>query len=144
METHVTKNKEIERSWYLIDAKNQVLGRLASEVADLLRGKKKSTFAPNLDCGDYCVVINTAKVKLTGNKISAKTYYSHSGYPGALKERTVEKLIQEDPNQVIYRAVWGMLPNNKLRPVFIKKLKLFSGNDYDHQAQQPQEYQLKG
>lgn len=144
MRTHVTTEKEIKREWYLIDASDVVLGRLSSEIADILRGKKKPNFSPRLDCGDYCVVVNTARVKITGSKIDNKSYFSHSGYPGGLREQALKKLINEDPSQVVYRAVWGMLPKNKLRDQMIKKLKLYTGTEHNHQANKPREYAIKG
>jgi large subunit ribosomal protein L13 len=142
MKTHVTKPSDIERKWYLIDANDQVLGRLSTKVADILRGKNKPNFSPHLDCGDYVVIINTEKVRLTGNKVEDKRYYRHSGYPGGIKEETVGDKLAKNPNGIIYHAVKGMLPKNKLSDEIIKKLKLFAGGEHDHEAQKPERIEI--
>lgn len=142
MKTHVTKVKEISRQWYLIDADGQVLGRLSTAVADILRGKNKPYFSPSVDCGDYVVIINTAKVKVTGNKMADKKYYRHSGYPGGIKEESLEKALSRDPNMVIYHAIRGMLPKNKLSDKMLDKLKLFPDENHHHEAQKPQKIDI--
>lgn len=144
MKTHVTKPAEIERNWYLVDAKGLTLGRFATTVANLLRGKDKVNFSPSVDCGDFVIVINTAEIKVTGNKLVDKKYYHYSGYQSGLKELRLEELLVKDPNRVIYAAVKGMLPKNKLADDMIKKLKLFSGSEHTHTAQKPQEIKIQG
>lgn len=142
MKTFSPKQADIQRKWYLIDAEDQILGRLATQIANLLRGKDKVTFSPHMDLGDYVVVINTEKIKLTGRKEYLKKYYTHSGYPGALKEITVEKLRVKNPTEILYLAVKGMLPKNKLRDQMLSKLKLFKGNEHNHTAQSPETIKL--
>lgn len=142
MKTYVPKKGEIDRKWWLINADGKVLGRLATEVADLLRGKKKPTFVDFLDSGDFVVVINAAKIQVTGKKLEQKKYYSHTGYPGGIKEKNLKELMEQKPEDVIRKAVWGMLPKNKLNRAIHKKLKVYAGPDHPHEAQQPQEYQL--
>jgi large subunit ribosomal protein L13 len=141
MKTYVPKKGEIDRKWWLINADGKVLGRLATEVADLLRGKKKPTFVDFLDSGDFVVVINAAKIQVTGKKLEQKKYYSHTGYPGGIKEKNLKELMEQKPEDVIRKAVWGMLPKNKLNRAIHKKLKVYAGPDHPHEAQQPQEYQ---
>jgi large subunit ribosomal protein L13 len=140
MKTYVTKPKEIERKWYLINAEDKTLGRLSTEVANLLRGKNKTEFSPSVDCGDYVVVINTAKIKVTGNKLEEKFYYNYSGYPGGMRQLSLAQLIEKDANKVISFSVRGMLPKNRLNDEIIKKLKLFTGSTHDHEAQKPEKY----
>ena len=135
MKTYATKAKDIERQWHVIDASGKTLGRLAAQVARLLTGKHKPNYAPYLDCGDYVVVLNAAKVKLTGNKAKQKTYYRHSGYPGGLKAVGFEKMLQTHPNRVIEQAVKGMLPHNLLGNAMFKKLKVYADDRHPHQAQ---------
>lgn len=142
MKTFSPKKEDIKRNWYLIDAEGQVLGRLATKIANLLRGKDKVTFSPHMDCGDYVVVINADKVKLTGRKEYLKKYYSHSGFPGALKEITAEKLRVKKPTKILELAVKGMLPKNKLRDGMMSKLKLFEGAEHTHEAQKPETISL--
>jgi large subunit ribosomal protein L13 len=142
MRTYTAKPKDIERKWYIIDAKGQVLGRLATRVADVLRGKNKAIFTPSVDCGDYVVVINTAKIAVTGSKLDNKKYYSHSGYPGGIKEATLSELLVKNPNLVIEKAVKGMLPKNKLADDIIKKMKLYPGNEHNHTAQKPEKIEI--
>lgn len=142
MKTYVPKKGEIDRKWWLIDADGKVLGRLATQVADLLRGKKKPTFVDFLDSGDFVVVINAAKIQVSGKKLEQKKYYSHTGYPGGIKEKNLKELMEQKPEDVIRKAVWGMLPKNKLNRAIHKKLKVYAGPDHPHEAQQPQEYQL--
>ena len=128
----------MKRDWYVVDADGKTLGRLATEVARRLRGKHKPEFTPHVDTGDYIIVVNAAKVRVTGNKASAKTYYWHSGYPGGIKEATFEKLIGAAPHRVIESAVKGMLPKNSLGRAMLRKLKVYAGPDHRHAAQQPQ------
>lgn len=137
MKTYTPKIGEIEKKWYIVDAKDKVLGQVATKIADKLRGKGKPIFAPHLDCGDFVVVINAEKVKLTGNKLEGKKYYTHSKYPGGLKEESAGKMLERHPEKVIELAVNGMLPKNKLRKAFMRKLKIFTGESHPHEAQQP-------
>jgi large subunit ribosomal protein L13 len=143
MRTYVVKAGEIERRWLLIDAEGQVLGRLASEVASLLRGKGKPIFTPSMDVGDHVVVVNAEKVKLTGSKREQKVYYSHSRYPGGLKVKGAARLFETKPEEVLRFAVRRMLPKNKLGRAVIKKLKVYSGPEHPHEAQGPEPYQLQ-
>lgn len=142
--TYIPKADEIEKKWWLIDAEGQVLGRLATTIARLLRGKDKSQFSPFLDTGDFVVVINAEKIKVTGRKLDDKIYYSHSGYPGGLKARTLRELLANKPEEVIRHAVWGMIPKNRLGRKLMKKLKIYRGPNHPHEAQQPQPYVLSG
>jgi len=135
LKTYSTKASEIEREWHLIDATDKVLGRLATRIATLLMGKHKPIFARHLDTGDYVVVINAEKVKVTGNKAKQKLYYRHSGYPGGLKSINLERMMQTNPTRAIEYAVKGMLPHNKLGAQMIKKLKVYAGDTHPHQAQ---------
>lgn len=138
MKTQFAKTGEVERRWYLVDAADKVLGRLASQIAKYLRGKNKPQFTPNADVGDFIVVINAEKVKLTGNKLEQKTYYHHSGYIGSIKAETAKSRIQRKPELMINDAVQGMLPKNRLGRTLIKKLKVYRGADHPHAAQQPE------
>ena len=142
MRTFTPKKDEIEKKWWLIDAEGKILGRLATEVAVLLRGKRKPKFAHFIDCGDFVVVINAEKVNVTGKKLEQKKYYSHSGYPGGLKVKTLKELFEKKPEEVIRKAVWGMIPKNKLGRAVYKKLKVYRGSHHPHEAQKPQEYQF--
>jgi large subunit ribosomal protein L13 len=143
LKTYSPKKAELEHDWYLIDASDLTLGRLATIVATRLQGKHKPTYAPHLDCGDNLVIINTAKVRVTGNKLVDKKYYRHSGYPGGIKEETLEELQSREPNQVIFRAVKGMLPKNRLQDARLSRLKLFAGSEHEHTAQKPRVLNLK-
>ena len=143
MKTFVPKKDEIERKWWLIDADGKVLGRLATEVAVLLRGKGKPSFVNFLDIGDFVVVINAEKIKVTGRKLEQKKYYSHSGYPGGIKEKTLKDLMETNPEEVIRKAVWGMIPKNKLGRKVHKKLKVYRGPAHPHEAQNPEHYKLE-
>ena len=138
MKTYSAKAETVERDWFLIDADGKTLGRLATEVARRLRGKHKAVYTPHVDTGDYIVVINAEKVKVTGNKAKDKMYYSHSGYMGGLKEINFEDLIQKAPERVIETAVKGMLPKNPLGRAMFRKLKVYAGTEHRHAAQQPQ------
>lgn len=137
MRTYNAKSETTSHSWYLVDASNKTLGRLASEIAKRLRGKHKAVYTPHVDTGDYIVVINADKVKVTGNKSKDKVYYSHSGYPGGIKEITFEKLLAKKPERVIEIAVKGMLPKNPLGRAMYRKLKVYAGALHPHAAQQP-------
>jgi len=138
MKTYVPKKDEINHAWYVVDASEQVLGRLSTTVATLLRGKHKPEFTPGLDTGDFVIVVNAARVKMTGNKEEVKTYYRHSGDPGHLKARTARELRDAHPERLVRFAVWGMLPKNRLGRRLFKKLKVYAGPEHPHQAQQPQ------
>ena len=142
MRSYMPKMDEITREWVVMDASDQVLGRLATEVARLLRGKHKPDFTPHLDTGDFVVVINADKVKLTGAKMDDKVYYRHSGRPGNLKSETARERMDKYPERVIQAAVWGMLPKNRLGRKLLKKLKVYSGSEHPHQAQQPKTHAL--
>lgn len=137
MKTYVPKDGDVEMNWKLADAEGKVLGRLATQIADTLRGKNKPVFTPHVDTGDYVVVVNAEKIKLTGNKMADKVYYHYSGYPGGMKSITAEKLLEKEPEKLIVEAVKGMLPKNKLRKVFMSKLKVYAGPEHPHQAQKP-------
>ena len=140
--TYVTKPEDIERSWYVVDASGQTLGRLASEVAQVIRGKHKPIYSPSIDVGDYVIVVNAEKIHVTGWKLDQKMYYRHSGYPGGIKEMTLGRMLEEHPTRVIELAVKGMLPKNKLGRKMIKKLKVYAGSEHPHQAQQPEAMEL--
>lgn len=142
MRTFIPKKDDIEQKWWLIDAEGRVLGRLATEVADLIRGKKKPQFTSHLDTGDFVVVVNAEKVKVTGRKLEQKKYYSHSLYPGGIKEETLKDLLARKPEEVIKKAVWGMVPKGKLGRALYKKLKVYRGPSHPHEAQNPQEYKF--
>lgn len=137
MKTHVVKASEIERRWVLIDAEGQVLGRLATHVADLLRGKGKPTYTPWLDVGDHVVITNAAKIKVSGRKPQQKTYIRYSGYPGGLKVKSMRDLLERKPEDVVMRAVRGMLPHTKLGRQQLKKLRVYAGAEHPHEAQAP-------
>lgn len=134
--------KTVKKNWMLIDAENEILGRLASKVAFILRGKHKPYFTPHVDCGDNVIVINAEKVKLTGNKLTDKKYISHSGYPGGQKIRTIEDVLSKKPIQVVEHAVKGMLPKNRLGSAIYRNLHVFTGPDHPHEAQQPNKINL--
>jgi large subunit ribosomal protein L13 len=140
--TKSAKEQDIQRDWYVIDAQGQTLGRLATRVATILRGKNKPLYTPHLDCGDYVVVVNAEKVHVTGQKMTQKKYYRHSGYPGGLREVTLRDQLQKFPNRVIEAAVRGMLPKNRLGRQMFKKLKVYAGPNHPHQAQQPKPMEL--
>lgn len=135
MKTYSTKASDIQRQWHVLDASGKVLGKLATQAATLLLGKHKPIFSPNLDTGDFVVIINAEKVRFSGNKEEKKLYYRHSGYPGGLKSVTLEQMMQADPTRVIEKAVKGMLPTNRLRAVRMKKLKVYVGEAHPHLAQ---------
>ena len=142
MKTYVTKPAEVERAWYVVDAEGQTLGRLASSVATILRGKHKPIYNPSVDCGDFVIVINADKVAVTGKRLEQKRYYRHSLYIGGLKEITLRDQLQQHPERVIESAVRGMLPKNALGRKMFKKLKVYAGGEHPHQAQLPQPREL--
>lgn len=142
MKTYNANNETASHNWYLVDATGKTLGRLASEIAKRLRGKHKPEYTPHVDTGDYIIVINAGQVKVTGKKTTDKVYYSHSGYPGGIKEMTFEKMLARNPERVIEIAVKGMLPKNPLGRAMYRKLKVYSGTEHPHTAQQPQQLDL--
>ena len=142
MKTISAKKETVTRSWYLVDATDKTLGRLSTEIANRLRGKHKAEFTPHVDTGDYIVVINAEKVRVTGNKAADKFYYHHTGYPGGIKSISFEKLIDKAPERVIESAVKGMMPKNKLSSAMLSKLKVYAGNEHPHTAQQPKLLEL--
>ncbi len=142
MNTFMQKKETVERKWYVIDAEGVTLGRLASKVAVVLKGKHKATFTPHIDCGDYVIVVNAEKVKLTGNKLEDKKYYNHSGYVGGLRERNAKTMIEKYPEEMIERAVRGMLPKGRLGRAMGKKLFVYAGPEHKHSAQQPIEMKV--
>ena len=144
MKTFTPKVSEIQRAWWVVDADGQVLGRLAAEIAIILRGKHKPVFAPHLDMGDYVVVVNAGKIRLTGNKLNDKMYRRHSGFPGGLREKPYSELLADRPDIAIEKAVRGMLPHNRLGRALIKKLKVYGGTEHPHGSQNPQELILNG
>lgn len=143
MPTYQPKASEIERAWHVIDADGAVLGRLSTEVATLLRGKHKPIWSPHVDCGDNVVIVNAAKVEVTGAKRTEKRYWRHSGYPGGMKSRSFDDMIDRHPDRVIRQAIKGMLPKSRLGRQMIKKLHVYAGPTHPHQAQQPQPYALR-
>ncbi|MBZ2175268.1 50S ribosomal protein L13 [Schnuerera sp. xch1] len=142
MKSYIAKSNEIERKWYLIDAEGKVLGRLASEIATVLRGKNKPVYTPHVDTGDFVVVINADKVKLTGKKLDKKYYKYHTGYPGGLRSISYREMLDKKPEKVIELAVRGMLPKNRLGRQMIKKLKVYSGPEHNHASQKPEVYEF--
>ena len=139
MKTFNAKAETVERDWYVVDATDKTLGRLASQIAHRLRGKHKPTYTPHVDTGDYIIVINAEKVKVTGNKMTDKTYHWHTGYPGGIKEITLDKLLAKAAERVLQKAVKGMIPNNPLGRAMLRKLKVYAGDKHHHSAQQPKE-----
>ena len=142
--TYMAKASDVERKWYVIDAAGQTLGRLASEVAAILRGKHKPAFTPHVDMGDHVIIVNAEKIELTGKKLTDKIYYRHSGYPGGLKARTAFDMRTNHPEKMLELAIKGMLPKNKLGRQMFKKLHVYRGSEHPHQAQQPETYKLRG
>ena len=140
MKTLSLRKEDAQHDWYIVDASDKILGRLATKIADRIRGKDKPTFTPHTDGGDYVIVINAEKIKVTGQKYTNKKYYKHSLYPGGLKTKTFKELVDSNPERIIEEAVKGMLPKNKLGKSMIKKLKVFSGPSHDHESQQPTEW----
>jgi len=142
MRTFIPKKDDFEQKWWVVNAEGRILGRLATEVADLIRGKRKPVFTSHLDTGDFVVVVNAEKIKVTGRKLEQKIYYSHSLYPGGLREDKLKDLLEKKPEEVIKKAVWGMIPKGKLGRALYKKLKVYRGPNHPHEAQNPQEYKF--
>jgi large subunit ribosomal protein L13 len=140
VKTYSAKKGELTRDWYVVDAEGQVLGRLATQIADRLRGKGKPGYTPHVDTGDFVVVVNAEKIAVTGNKLDAKMYYRHSGYPGGLKQRSLREQLDRRPTEVLRKAVKGMLPKNRLANQQITKLKIYAGPDHPHEAQAPKPF----
>jgi len=138
MKTFMQKKESVERKWFVVDADGKTLGRLATEVATVLRGKHKPTYTPHVDCGDYVIIVNAEKINLTGNKLDNKIYYNHSGYPGGLRKRTAKTMIEAYPEEMIERAIKGMLPKGSLGKQMYRKLFVYSGAEHEHQAQKPE------
>lgn len=143
MKTWTAKESEVRRDWFVVDAEGQTLGRLATRIATILRGKHKPTYTPHVDTGDFVVVINSKKIKLTGNKWLQKKYYTHSRYFGSLKEFSAQQILEKDSTKLITEAVKGMLPNNKLASRILKKLKVYEGGEHPHKVQKPQSLKLQ-
>lgn len=142
MKTYTVRKGDIKREWFVVDAQGKTLGRLASEITRILRGKHKPIYAPHLDCGDYVIVVNAEKVRVTGKKLDQKFYHRHTGYPGGLKSINLRDQLQRHPTRVLEAAVRGMLPKNRLGRAMIKKLKVYAGGSHPHQAQQPKVLEL--
>ncbi|MBI5848095.1 MAG: 50S ribosomal protein L13 [Nitrospirae bacterium] len=138
MKTQFAKKGDVERKWYVVDARDAVLGRLAVKIAVQLRGKNKAVFTPNVDTGDFVIVVNADKVRLTGNKMNDKVYYHHTGYIGGIKAETAKVMFEKHPERIIEKAVWGMLPKNTLGKQMLKKLKVYKGAEHPHKAQAPE------
>ena len=143
MTSYVQKKETVERKWYVIDAEGKPLGRVASKAAHILRGKHKATYTPNIDCGDFIIIINAEKAIPTGNKLDNKKYYNHSGYPGGLRERTAREMQEKYPIEMVERAVKGMLPKNRLGRQMYKKLFVYTGSEHPHLAQKPEIMEVK-
>ena len=142
MRTYTAKPLELERTWYVVDAEAQTLGRLATQIAGVLRGKGKPAYTPHVDTGDFVIVVNAEKVHVTGKKLDQKIYYRHSGYPGGLRERTLREQLDRRPEEVLRKAVKGMLPKNKLASAQLRKLKIYAGPNHPHEAQTPKKMQV--
>lgn len=142
MKSFIAKPHEVERKWYVIDAEGKTLGRMASEAAAILRGKKKPIYTPHVDCGDYVIIINADKVEVTGKKRKEKIYKRHTGYPGGLREMTFEQLMEKHPTEVVRHAIKGMMPKGKLGRAMYKKLKVYAGPEHEHQAQKPEVWEI--
>jgi large subunit ribosomal protein L13 len=143
MKSYMARPHEVERKWHLIDAEGQTLGRLATEIARLLRGKNKPQYTPHIDTGDFVVVVNAEKVVVTGNKAEQKVYYRHTGYPGGLRETSFEAMLERKPTEILRRAVRGMMPKTRLGRQQLKKLKIYAGPEHPHEAQNPQLYEVR-
>ena len=143
VKTYVANPTDRERNWLIVDAEGQTLGRLATQIADALRGKRKPTYTPHIDTGDFVVVVNAEKIQVTGNKLDQKRYYRHSGYPGGLRSRTLREQLDRRPEEVLRRAVKGMLPKNRLARRQITKLKIYAGPEHPHEAQAPSELKVE-
>ncbi len=140
--TTLITTEEAKRDWVIVDVKNQIVGRVATKIADLLRGKNRTTFTPNVDNGSFVVVINSSQVRFTGDKMEKKKYHHHSGFPGGMKSITAEKQLEKHPDRIIESAVWGMLPKNRLSRHLMRKLKIYSGSEHPHTAQQATQVDL--
>ncbi len=143
MSTKAANPATVQKNWYVVDLEGKVLGRAAAQIAHILRGKHKPIYTPHVDTGDFVIVLNADKVRLTGNKLAAKTYYRHSGYPGGLKEITAGKLLEKKPEELIKKAVKGMLPKNRLGRQMFRKLKVYAGAEHPHAAQQPKPLEIQ-
>ncbi len=143
VKTYSARAQDIERKWYVVDATDQTLGRMASQLATVLRGKHKPIFTPHVDCGDFVIVINAEKIHVTGNRLDDKKYYRHSGYPGGLREMTLRQMLARTPERVISEAVRRMLPKSNLGRLMLKKLKVYAGPEHPHEAQQPEVLELE-
>ena len=143
MKTFVATPSTAERNWYVVDASGKTLGRLATQIADALRGKRKPEYTPHIDTGDFVIVVNAEKISVTGDKRSAKLYHRHSGYPGGLKTRTLQEMLDRRPEEVLRKAVKGMLPRNRLARMQLKKLKVYAGPEHPHQAQKPETLEIE-
>jgi len=143
LKTYSAKPGEITREWYVVDAEGKTLGRLATQIADVLRGKRKAAYTPHVDTGDFVVVVNAEKIHVTGDKLAQKRYWRHSGYPGGIKSRTLAEMLERRPEEVIRKAVKGMLPRNRLARQQLTKLKVYAGPEHPHQAQQPQPMEIQ-
>jgi len=144
MKTYSPKPRELDQQWYVVDAAGLTLGRLATRIADTLRGKNKPQFAPHVDTGDYVIVLNAERIAVTGNKLQQKIYYRHSGFPGGLRSRTLAEMLDRRPEEVIRKAVKGMLPRNRMGRAQLTKLKVYAGGEHPHQAQNPKPLSLEG
>ena len=142
MKSYIAKANEVERKWYIIDAEDKILGRLATEIATILRGKNKPIYTPHVDTGDYVIVINAEKIKMTGKKLQQKNYTYHTGYPGGLRQVPYHKLIEKNPEKIIELAVKGMLPKNSLGRQMYRKLKVYRGSEHNHEGQKPEIYEF--
>jgi len=142
MKTFSPKKSDITRKWYLVDIKGKTLGKAATQIADILRGKNKPIFSPHVDCGDYVVVINAKEIHMSGNKVEQKKYYRHSQYPGGLKEETAAEVLEKHPERVVQRAIAGMIPHNKLKAEILAKLKVYADSEHKQEAQQPEPLKL--
>ena len=143
MNSYMQKKETVTRNWYVIDAEGKPLGRVASKAAVLLRGKHKPTYTPHIDCGDYVIIVNASKVLLTGNKLEDKKYYNHSQYPGGLRVRTAKEMVERYPEEMVEKAVKGMLPHNSLGRTQLKKLRVYAGSEHQNQAQKPEIWEVK-
>ena len=141
--TYAPKHEEVERKWFVVDANGKILGRLASEIAQILKGKHKPIYAPHVDVGDHVIVVNADKVRVSGRKEEQKVYYRHTGYPGGIRTTPYSKMKAEHPDRIIKKAVWGMLPHNTLGRRMIKKLRVYAGDEHRHQAQQPEPLEIQ-
>jgi large subunit ribosomal protein L13 len=143
MKTYVATPENRQRDWYVVDAEGKILGRLATQIADALRGKRKPDYTPHCDTGDFVIVVNAARIRVTGNKLTDKVYYRHTGYPGAIRSRTLGEELERRPEEVIRKAVRGMLPKNRLARQQIAKLKIYAGPEHPHAAQQPKPMEIE-